>query len=62
VGCNAPGNVIIMTPFYVYNLEKLGDDGNYLKVFLWPLLESFASTSSVSNLSEIILPAFLNRE
>jgi hypothetical protein len=49
VGCNALGNVIIMTPFNVHSLEKREDDGNYLKATLWPLLEGFPSTSSMSN-------------
>jgi hypothetical protein len=52
VGCNVPGNVIITTPFYVSSLGKLGDDGNYLKESLWPLLERFAPTLTVYNFHE----------
>jgi hypothetical protein len=59
VGCNALGNVIITSPFYVYSLGKLGDDGNYLKASLWPLLEGFASTSKVSNFREYYPSNFL---
>jgi hypothetical protein len=59
VGCNAPANVIITIAFYVSSLGKLGDDRNYLKESLWPLLECFASTSTVYNFREYFPFSFI---
>jgi hypothetical protein len=62
VGCNALGNVIITMPFHIHSLEKLGDDGNYLKASLWPLLEGLHQLQVCLIFVNIICPAFLNRE
>jgi hypothetical protein len=59
VGCNNPANVIITTLFYIQNLEKLEDDGSYLMASLWPLLEEFASSSSMSSLCDKYPSSFL---
>ena len=39
VGCNADVNVISSTPFYINLLRSLSDDKDYLKCYMWPLLE-----------------------
>jgi hypothetical protein len=38
---NAEDNIFIANPFYVKWLRTLADDREYLKSFLWPLLEAF---------------------
>jgi hypothetical protein len=38
---NAQQNVLITSPFYVKWLRTLGNDKQYLKSYLWPLLEAF---------------------
>ena len=43
VSCNPSSNVIISSPFYVAELDKLADDKNFLKSTLWPVLETFES-------------------
>jgi hypothetical protein len=62
VGCNFPGNVIITTPFYVHRLGKLGEDGNYLKASLWPVLEGFKISSDVLSFRELFPSSFLGPE
>jgi hypothetical protein len=39
--CNCEKNVVISNPFYVKWLRTLADDREYLKCYLWPLLEAF---------------------
>lgn len=41
VASNPPTNVIVSTPFYVAEMSKLADDNDYLKCYLWPLLQAF---------------------
>jgi hypothetical protein len=62
VGYNSPGNVIITTPFYVHRLGKLGEDGNYLKASLWPVLEGFNMSSDVLSFRELFPSSFLGPE
>jgi hypothetical protein len=38
LGGNLPRNLIIPTPFYVEDIQKLGDDKGFLKGCLWPVL------------------------
>jgi hypothetical protein len=38
---NVQQNVLITSPFYVKWLRTLGNDKQYLKSYLWPLLEAF---------------------
>jgi hypothetical protein len=38
IACNPRANIITPNAFYVEHLQKLGDDKNYLKSTLWPLL------------------------
>ena len=45
VFCNPSSNVVISSPFYVAELDKLADDKNFLKSTLWPVLETFESTT-----------------
>jgi hypothetical protein len=42
VGCNCGANVIVTRPFYVVDMEKLGDDMLHLKSSVWPMLEKFS--------------------
>ena len=45
VSCNPSSNVLISSPFYVAELDKLADDKNFLKSTLWPVLETFESAT-----------------
>jgi hypothetical protein len=47
VGCNHGNNVIVTKPFYIADLEKLGDDRLHLKTTVWPLLQKLASSEDV---------------
>ena len=48
VSCNPSTNVVISSPFYVVELEKLADDNNFLKSTLWPLLKIFQSSDDIN--------------
>ena len=48
VGCNPLANVIVNIPFYVTEISKLSDDKDYLKLFLWPLLEAWHACPDVA--------------
>ena len=48
VECNPDANVIISTPFYVKWMCNLADDKEYLKRYLWPLLEAFDQCGDVA--------------
>jgi hypothetical protein len=48
VSCNPDANVLITTPFYVKWLRTLSDDKEYLKCYLWPVLEAFWKCPDVS--------------
>jgi hypothetical protein len=45
--CNSGANVIVTKPFYVVDMEKLGDDSMHLKSAVWPLLEKFYGSGNV---------------
>jgi hypothetical protein len=47
VACNPISNVVAAKAFYVEYLQKLGDDKNYLKGTLWPLLQALFDTDDV---------------
>jgi hypothetical protein len=47
VGCNRGTNVILIRPFYVVDMEKLGDDMLHLKSSVWPMLEKFSLSEDV---------------
>jgi hypothetical protein len=47
VDCNRGTNVIVTKPFYVVDMEKLGEDSMHLKSAVWPLLEKFYGSSNV---------------
>jgi hypothetical protein len=47
VGCNRSANVIVTRPFYVVDMEKLGDDMLHLKSSVWPILEKFSLSEDV---------------
>lgn len=49
VQCNPEANVIISTPFYVKWMCSLADDKEYLKRYLWPLLEALHSSADVAD-------------
>ena len=48
VSCNPSSNVVISSPFYVAELDKLADDKNFLKSTLWPVLETFESATGTN--------------
>jgi hypothetical protein len=48
VACNPDANVLINPPFYVKWIRSLADDKDYLKCYLWPLLEALWKCSNVS--------------
>ena len=54
--CNPIANIVIPPSFYVENLRKLADDKNYLRLNLWPLLESLAGSPDVQQFRGV-LPA-----
>ena len=56
VDCNPIANIVIPPSFYVENLRKLADDKNYLRLNLWPLLESLAGSPDVQQFRGV-LPA-----
>ena len=56
VDCNPIANIIIPPAFYVENMKKLGNDKNYLRQNLWPLLESLAGSPDVQQFRGV-LPA-----
>jgi hypothetical protein len=62
VGCNDPGNVLITTAFYIHTLEKLEDDGSYLKASMWPVLEAFAASLAVSCFHELYPSSFVQSQ
>jgi hypothetical protein len=47
VDCNRETNVIVTKPFYVVDIEKLGDDSMHLKSAVWPVLEKFYGSGNV---------------
>jgi hypothetical protein len=47
VDCNRGTNVIVTRPFYVVDIEKLGDDMLHLKSLVWPMLEKFSLSEDV---------------
>jgi hypothetical protein len=47
IACNPRANIITPNAFYVEHLQKLGDDKNYLKSTLWPLLQDFFDADDV---------------
>jgi hypothetical protein len=47
VACNPMSNIIAPNPFYVEHLQKLGEDKNYLKSTLWPMLQAFFDADDV---------------
>jgi hypothetical protein len=49
VGSNPSANVIILTPFYVEKMERLGEDQNFLKSSLWPLLQGLFGSTNVAD-------------
>jgi hypothetical protein len=42
-------NLIIPTPFYVAELQKLGDDKAFLKGSLWPHLQGFYASQDINH-------------
>jgi NLI interacting factor-like phosphatase len=48
VASNRGSNVLLTRPFYVADMEKLGDDMLHLKASVWPLLEKFSQTEDVA--------------
>ena len=56
VDCNPIANIVIPPSFYVENLRKLADDKNYLRLNLWPLLESLAGSPNIQQFRGV-LPA-----
>ena len=52
-------NVIIPSPFYIENMEKIEKDNNYLKTSLWPLLEGFFASSSIEQFRLYYLQSIL---
>ena len=50
VSCNPAANTFIAKPFYVADVAKLGDDRNYLKCTLWPLLEALYVAKDVTEI------------
>ena len=56
VNCNPVANIIIPPAFNVENIKKLADDKNYLRHFLWPLLEKLAGSPNVQQFRSV-LPA-----
>ena len=49
LGGNPLGNLIIPTPFYVEDIQKLGDDKGFLKGCLWPLLQGFSGCEDITD-------------
>jgi hypothetical protein len=49
VECNPEANIVINSPFYVKWLRTLVDDKEYLKRYLWPLLEAFWKCPDVAS-------------
>jgi hypothetical protein len=47
VACNPSTNVLITVPFYVKWLRTLADDKDYLKTYLWPLLEALSCNPNI---------------
>jgi hypothetical protein len=47
VACNPMSNIIAPNPFYMEHLQKLGEDKNYLKSTLWPMLQAFFDVDNV---------------
>ena len=47
VGYNRSANAILTRPFYVADMEKLGDNMLHLKSSVWPLLEKFSQSKDV---------------
>ena len=54
VDCNPIANIIIPPAFYVEDLKKLADDKNYLRLNLWPLLDSLAGSPNVQQFRGVI--------
>jgi hypothetical protein len=48
VACNPPVNVITPSPFYVEDLQKIGDDQMYLKSTLWAGFQRLLAYSIVT--------------
>jgi hypothetical protein len=49
VGCNPSVNVIIPPPFYVQDVEGIGDDRQFLKLSLWPVLQRLYGCQDVAD-------------
>jgi hypothetical protein len=49
VACNPRSNIITPRAFYVETLKKLGDDKNYLKSTLWPMLQDLFDAADVED-------------
>jgi hypothetical protein len=49
VNCNPRANVIIPTPFYLAQLTKLGEDGQFLKTSMWPQLSGLFGTADMED-------------
>ena len=47
VDCNPVENIIIPPSFYVDSMTTLGDDNNYLRLHLWPLLKGLVRSLDV---------------
>lgn len=56
---NPDANVIMSTPFYVKWLITLADDKQFLKRYLWPLLEAFHKCKNVADFRSKF-PEFVN--
>jgi hypothetical protein len=55
-------NVIIPTPFYIEYMLKLEDDRNYLKTWLWPLLEGLFASADVAQFKSFYPSSFLESD
>jgi hypothetical protein len=51
VDYNLRANVINPTSFYVEKLQRLGDDINYLKSTLWPLILGLSTSADIEDFS-----------
>jgi hypothetical protein len=49
VNCNPHANVIVPTPFYLAQLTKLGEDGQFLKTSLWPQLTGLFGATNMED-------------
>ena len=49
VECNLEVNIVLSIPFYVKWLGTLADDKEYLKLYLWPVLEALHACPDISS-------------